>query len=250
MHALRNALDFSMGARDLSAPPGGGGRSAPDRWRPTDARGHNDHHRLLIVLGDPLVQSVSADSIRKAITTVFARREYDRTIASTLWGRIVNAALSLLRDLLQSIRHAGPVQKGALVVLMVVLVAVIARLAILSNAAGVAFRRAGTFGFGGPQDAWAEAQRLAHAGQYTDAAHALYRGLLDDMARRDLIQLHYSKTVGDYGRDLRRRSSGLTPHYRDFARTYETVVYGLGTCDRERYERLYALATGIVKAAA
>ncbi len=247
-----------MGARDLSAPPAGGGQIAPDHWRTTDARGHNDHHRLLIVLGHPLVQSVSqgvsqtvsADSIREAIATVFARREYDRTLASTIWSRIVNAVFSWLGDLLQSFRHTGPVQKGAFVVLMVILIAVIARLAILSNAAGVAFRRAGAFGFGGPQDAWAEAQRLARAGQYTDAAHALYRGLLDDMARRDQIQLHYSKTVGDYGRDLRRRSSGLAPRYRDFARTYETVVYGLGTCDRERYERLYALATGIVQAAA
>jgi hypothetical protein len=212
----------------------------------------------LIVLGDRLVQSisqsvsqsVSADSIREAITTVFARRQYDRSIFPTLWSRITNAVFTWLADLLRSIRHTGPVQKVALVVLMVILVAVIARLAILSNAAGIAFRRAGTFGLGSPQDAWAEAQRLAHAGQYTDAAHALYRGLLDDMAQRDQIQLHYSKTVGDYGRDLRRRSSGLAPRYREFARTYETVVYGLGTCDRERYERLYALATGIVQAAA
>lgn len=250
MHARRNPLDFSMGARDLSARPAGGGKVAPDHWRTTDARGHNDHHRLLIVLGDPLVQSVSADSIRTAITTVFARREYDRSILPTILGRISNWVLNLLGDLVQSLRHAGPVQKGALLVLMVVVIAIIARLAIVSNAAGVAFRRAGMFGSGGPQDAWGEAERLARAGQYTDAAHALYRGLLDDMARRDQIQLHYSKTVGDYGRDLRRRSSGLTPRYRDFARTYETVVYGLGTCDRERYERLYALATGIVQAAA
>ena len=250
MHARRNALDFSRGARDLSARPAGGGKVAPDHWRTTDARGHNDHHRLLIVLGDPLVQSVSADSIRKAMATVFARREYDRAIASTIWSRITNAVFGWIGDLVQSLRHAGPIQKGAFVVLVVVLVAVVTRLAILSNASGVAFRRAGSLGFGGLQDAWGEAERLARAGQYTDAAHALYRGLLDDMARRDQIQLHYSKTVGDYGRDLRRRSSTLAPRYRDFARTYETVVYGLGTCDRERYERLHALATGIVQAAA
>jgi hypothetical protein len=208
----------------------------------------------LIVPGDPLVpsvsQSVSADSIREAITTVFARRAYDRSVISTLWSRIWGAVLTWLSEVVVSLRHAGPVQKGALLVLLVVLVAVVARLAILSNAAGVAFRRASTFGFGSPQDAWAEAERLARAGQYTDAAHALYLGLLDDMARRDQVRLHYSKTVGDYGRDLRRRSSGLAPRYRDFARTYETVVYGVGTCDRERYERLYALATGIVQAAA
>jgi hypothetical protein len=204
----------------------------------------------LIVLGDPLVQSVSADSIRGAITTVFARREYDRSVFPTFLSRITNAVSGWLGDLLQSLRHAGPVQKGVVMVLVVVLAAVFVRLAILSNATGVAFRRAGTFGFGASQDAWTEAERLAREGQYTDAAHALYRGLLDDMARRDQVQLHYSKTVGDYGRDLRRRSSGLAPRYRDFARTYETVVYGHGTCDRERYERLHALATGIVREAA
>ena len=97
------------------------------------------------MLGDPLVQSVtqsvSADSIRTAITTVFARREYDRSILPTILGRIVNWVLNGLGDLVRSLQHAGPVQKGAVLVLMVVVIAIIARLAIVSNAAGVAFRR-------------------------------------------------------------------------------------------------------------
>jgi len=50
-------------------------------------------------------------------------------------------------------------------------------------------------------------------------------------------------------RDLRARSSSLFGRFRDFARSYETVVYGLGTCDRERYERLRALAAPIVQPA-
>jgi hypothetical protein len=52
--------------------------------------------------------------------------------------------------------------------------------------------------------------------------------------------------VGDYARELRRNSSSLFSRYREFARSYETVVYGLGTCDRERWERLDALARDIV----
>jgi hypothetical protein len=132
-----------------------------------------------------------------------------------------------------------------------ILVALVVRIGIVGTAAGIAFRRGGgAWGRGGPGDPWGDAERLAQAGQYTDAAHALYRGLLDSMARREQIQLHHSKTVGDYGRDLRRRSSSLVPPYRDFARSYETVVYGLGTCDRERYERLHALAASMVRPAA
>jgi hypothetical protein len=96
-------------------------------------------------------------------------------------------------------------------------------------------------------DRWAEAQRLAAAGQYTEAAHALYAALLESIARGEELHLHPSKTVGDYARELRRRSSALLPRYRDFARSYEVVVYGLGICDQDRYERLYSLASGMVE---
>jgi Domain of unknown function (DUF4129) len=97
-------------------------------------------------------------------------------------------------------------------------------------------------------DPWALAQRLATAGNYTDAAHALYQGLLLALARRDHLRLHESKTVGDYARELRSRSSQRFTPFRDFARTYEVVVYGLGTCDRERYDRLQRLAEVITGA--
>jgi hypothetical protein len=94
-------------------------------------------------------------------------------------------------------------------------------------------------------DPWALAQRLAADGNYTDAAHALYQGLLLLLARYDHLRLHESKTVGDYARELRQRSSQRFAPFRDFARTYEVVVYGLGTCDRDRYDRLERLAEAI-----
>ena len=92
-------------------------------------------------------------------------------------------------------------------------------------------------------DPWLAAQALAAAGDYTGAAHALYAALLVSVARRERLTLHPSRTVGDYVRDLRARSSSLFGRFRDFARAYETVVYGLGECDRGRYERLHTLAT-------
>jgi hypothetical protein len=217
------------------------------------SRGHNDHHGRLMALGlplVPLVQRIGADSVRQAITTVFSRRPYDRSLGRTLLDMAWDKVVEWWDALIDGVRHSGPVRTGVYALLVVVFIVVVARIAMLSTASAE-FRSRGAFGgLGSSEDAWGDAERLANAGQYTDAAHALYRGLLSDMARQDQIQLHHSKTVGDYGRDLRRRSSSLAPRYRDFARTYETVVYGLGTCDRERYERLFTLATGIVRVAA
>ncbi len=94
-------------------------------------------------------------------------------------------------------------------------------------------------------DPWARAQQEAAAGRYTDAAHLLYQAILVALAGRERLRLHPSKTVGDYARELRARSSSAFPGYREFARLYETVVYGLQHCDRERWERLQALALAI-----
>ena len=96
------------------------------------------------------------------------------------------------------------------------------------------------------------AQRLAAEGQFTDAAHALYLALVTSAARRGLLAVHESKTTGDYLRELRRAARGpgarritdgeLTG-WRDFIRAYETVIYGVGTCDDAQYGTLRRLAT-------
>jgi hypothetical protein len=100
---------------------------------------------------------------------------------------------------------------------------------------------------GEAREPWALAQSLAAAGDYTAAAHALYLALLDGLARREQLRLHPSKTVGDYLRELRARSSTLLPTVRDFARAYELIAYGFRECDAERYARLHALASAVVR---
>jgi len=97
------------------------------------------------------------------------------------------------------------------------------------------------------REPWALAQALAAAGDYTAAAHALYLALLDGLARREQLRLHPSKTVGDYLRELRARSSALLPTVRDFARAYELVAFGFRECDAERYARLHALASAVIR---
>jgi hypothetical protein len=96
-------------------------------------------------------------------------------------------------------------------------------------------------------DPWLAAQQYAARGDFTAAAHSLYLALLTAIARRGLVKLHPSKTVGDYVRELRARSATVFTRFRDFARAYETVVYGSGVCDEERYQTLQRLALPIVQ---
>lgn len=92
-------------------------------------------------------------------------------------------------------------------------------------------------------DWWRTAQQRAADNDYTGAAHALYLALLGFAARRGLVSLHESKTTGDYLREVRRRPDAIDlPRFADFTRSYETVIYGIGICDQERYARLSNLA--------
>jgi len=91
-------------------------------------------------------------------------------------------------------------------------------------------------------DPWALAQRLAAEGRYTEAAHALYGALLARVAARVPLRLHPSKTAGDYARDLRSAAPTVFTPFREFARSYEIVIYGLGECDQPRFDGLIALA--------
>lgn len=93
------------------------------------------------------------------------------------------------------------------------------------------------------QDYWQVAQQLADQGQYTEAAHALYTGLLYTIAQRRYVVVHDSKTIGDYVREVRKKAPPpMIALFTDFARSYEVVVYRLEICDAERYAHLHDLA--------
>jgi hypothetical protein len=61
------------------------------------------------------------------------------------------------------------------------------------------------------------------------------------------VHLHPSKTIGDYLRELRARSSGLVPVIGEFARSYEPIAYGSRGCDGDDYARLRALAIPVIR---
>ena len=190
-------------------------------------------------------------AVHDTVEAVFRDPAYARGVLRTPeWLRRVGRWLV---DLLGDVRvpfDASPVLFWGAVALLVTLAALVVARAIWAARqrrlvlAGEGPRRAR--GSGLPRDQWLAAQALAARGDFTEAAHALYRALLATLARRGQVKLHPSKTVGDYVRELRARSSVLFARFRDFARSYEVVVYGVGWCDEERWKRLHALAEPIV----
>jgi len=96
------------------------------------------------------------------------------------------------------------------------------------------------------QDYWHLAQQFAAKEQYTEAAHALYAGLLHTLAQQRYVVVHDSKTIGEYVRETRKRApTHIISRFTEFTRSYETVVYRLGVCDAARYAQLLDLATHI-----
>ena len=192
---------------------------------------------------------IPADAVRDTIATVFRQASYDRSFRETLLSR-VTAWLAALLEHLRAMVSGSPAAYWVSIVILASLAAlVVGRIAYVAYArregGGTGGRRRRRGGAGTPDDAWTTAQELSAAGRYTDAAHALYHALLQWLAARERLRLHPSKTAGDYARELRARSSEAFARFRDFARAYDVVVYGLGSCDRERYERLHALATAV-----
>ena len=136
---------------------------------------------------------------------------------------------------------------GVGIIVALVIVRLIYGAMVGSSRRGSTVRARATLG----TDWWARAQQLAAAGNYTEAAHALYLALLHANARRGHLTLHDSKTTGDYVRELRGRAAPPTlAAFTTFTRSYETVIYDLGTCDAERYGRLRDVAAPWIGVAA
>jgi len=197
---------------------------------------------------------VSETAIRDTMAAVFRQAAFVKRQPSWI-ARKIAQFFGWLFDLLGRFGHSrteSPVVFWSVItVVLAVAVAVVARLAWVSHlrrTRGIAARPELHGGMAiGQGDPWITAQKYAAQGDFTSAAHSLYLALLNAIARRGLIRLHPSKTVGDYVRELRARSATMFSRFREFARAYETVVYGTGVCDQERYETLQRLALPIVQ---
>ena len=96
-------------------------------------------------------------------------------------------------------------------------------------------------------DPWREAQALAAAGQFTEAAHALYRATVSILVSQGLVRRHEAKTSGDYARELRRRGASAYTPFRAFGRRYDRIIYGTGICDAAGYDELLTDARSVLE---
>ena len=180
---------------------------------------------------------VGATTIVDTVTAVFSAPEFNPTPSLWWWTKYI--------DIPFDADVARRVLLGVVIVLALVSIARYGQRWYLERRYGE-IAGAGS-GRGRPQDPWITAQELAAAGDFTRAAHALYLALLEGLARREEVRVHPAKTIGDYLRELRSRSSALLPKVRDFARLYELVAYGFSECDADRYQRLHALASDVIQ---
>jgi hypothetical protein len=185
--------------------------------------------------------------IRDTVTAVFRDRAYRNPSLFRRLGRWLLDWIGYLLDKLPD-RGFSPVMFWTIVAILAApIVALIVRYAWplrrlrLSKAAAAHASSTAI-------DYWEVARAHAARGDYTAAAHALYASLLHTIAGGGEIQLDEAKTIGDYSRELSARSSARLSRFREFGRGYETVIYGLGFCDRERFERLRQLAQPIIGA--
>ena len=181
----------------------------------------------------------SESALRDTIAEIARQSEYQRELTTSLAARALRWLGDLLDALFTSVRGAPYGREITIAVVGLLVALVVARIVIGVRAerALVAARvpRKATVA---DLTALADAERLAQAGEFTAAAHALFAALLRACAARGEIRLHPSKTTGDYARELRRRSMPSLRPFQSFRSRYDRVIYGDMQCSADDYAAL------------
>jgi hypothetical protein len=203
-----------------------------------------------MLLQGTAAQSWSVPAVHDTVADIARQPVYERSLGESAWQQFWRAVGRFLQTIFEFFRGSatGRHVTLAIVILIVAAVAIhfiLATLATRSDAvaadSGPARARAA--------DAWREAERLAAAGAFTDASHALLAALLSSFAQRGEVRLHASKTAGDYARELARRGSPARAAFQQFRRRYDAVIFGVGTCDADQYAALLRDAAPILSRA-
>jgi Domain of unknown function (DUF4129) len=194
-----------------------------------------------------LQASIPASAVRDTIAQIIARdRGFQQSVTATLFSRFWEWFSRLFSDLFSRATQSRGTYMLTIAVLAVLIAASIARAVIVARARRLAASaRTETVS----ADALlAQARSLAAQGAFVEASHVLYAAIVSRLVEQHRVKRHPSKTVGDYGRELRGAGDALTVPYNAFSRTYEMVAYGDGLCDAARYARIDQLASALVVA--
>jgi hypothetical protein len=190
-------------------------------------------------------------AIHDTVAAIVKQRPYRRDVARSLLDRILDWLADIFTRVVNAIGEIPHSRIIATIAFAVVAMLIVAR--VLYSARLRATEEEQTvFGRGvstSSTDPWRDAELLAANGQFTEAAHALYRAALAMLATKGLVRLHESKTSGDYARELRRRGAPVHTPFRQFGTRYDRIIYGAGECDAVQYAALLddARALAIVR---
>jgi hypothetical protein len=188
-------------------------------------------------------------AIHDTVAAIVRQPAYRRSFGTTLLDRVlgwIGDAYSRLVAALGTVPHGRVV---ATIAAATVALLVVARIAYAARLRGVSATSlaSGRGRSATSTDSWRDAEQLAAAGQFTEAAHALYRGTVAMLATRGLVRRHDSKTSGDYARELRRRGAPAYAAFRRFGARYDRIIYGTGLCDAAGYDALLADARAVLE---
>jgi hypothetical protein len=188
-------------------------------------------------------------AIHDTVAAIVKQTAYRRSLGTTLMDRVMSWIADTYARLVETLgtvphgRIVATIAAATLALLVVARIAYASRLRAVS-ATSLASRRGRS---ATSPDPWREAEQLAAAGQFTEAAHALYRGTVAMLAAQGLVRRHDSKTSGDYARELRRKGAPAYAAFRRFGARYDRIIYGTGTCDASGYDALLADARAVLE---
>ena len=185
-----------------------------------------------------------ADAVHDTVAAVFRTAPFQRDLQATLLARLVRWLGEAFAWIARTLEGLPGGRSAVVWITALVCVAIAARLLIAAR-----LRDPAAPSRGGPrraargQDPWLAAERLAASGDHGAAAHLLYRGVLESLARDVRMRLDPSRTSGDYARELRRTASDVEAIFRAFAQRFDDVVYGHSVIGASEFADLLRLAT-------
>ena len=186
-------------------------------------------------------------AVRDTIAAIAGQSEFQRELTTSIASRALRWVGDVLDALFTAVRGATYGREVTIAVVILLIGLVVARIVIGVRAerALVAARvpRKATVA---DLTALADAERLAQAGDFTAAAHALFGALLRACAARGEVRLHPSKTTGDYARELRRRNTPSLRPFQSFRSRYDRVIYGDMQCSAGDYAALSSDARALL----
>ena len=198
------------------------------------------------MLQAPAVEPWGAGAVHDTVGALLRDAGYHRSFWSSVAGRLLLEVARFMNWLFGAVAQIPGGKATVLTIIAVILLLILARLFLAGQIGDELLFHRKRAGLGAVRvDPWMESERLAAAGDYMGAAHALYQAVIRRLAASERVRLHASKTTGDYVRDLRRRGSPLAPSFQRFGRRFDFVVFGKAACTAEDFDALRADAMAI-----